>query len=213
VLRAGFARAYYAGVESGERNVALTNLIRIAAALRVELGALFPPLNVLTEGEVSAEPLPETPRGVQVPRLGSAQTLPQSDKGSHKVASSGDSGELPDTVDAPGQFQWEPFPPLPSSQGGEGTEPVEETEAQRAGLRGRLISTGTAAEILGIDQRTVQRWLTDKALPVAEYVDERMAVFFRDDIIRVAQTLKAQAEREEAELWRGSQEGEHEPPR
>jgi predicted DNA-binding protein (UPF0251 family) len=213
VLRAGFARAYYAGVESGERNVALTNLIRIAAALRVELGALFPPLSVLTEGEVSAELLPETPRGVQVPRLGDGQTLPQSDIGSHKVTSPSNSGELSDTVDAPGQFQWEPFPPLPSSQDAEGTEPVEETEAQRVRLRGRLISTGTAAEILGIDQRTVQRWLTDKALPVADFVDDRMAVFFRDDIIRVAQTLKAQAELEEAELRRGSQEGEHDPPR
>ncbi len=41
---AGLDRAYYGGVERGERNVAALNLIRIAKALDVEVGDLFPPL-------------------------------------------------------------------------------------------------------------------------------------------------------------------------
>ena len=39
---AGLDRSYYGGVERGERNIAALNLIRIAAALGVEVGELFP---------------------------------------------------------------------------------------------------------------------------------------------------------------------------
>lgn len=38
----GLGRSYYGGVERGERNVAALNLMRIAAALEVEVGELFP---------------------------------------------------------------------------------------------------------------------------------------------------------------------------
>ncbi len=41
--KAGLDRAYYGGIERGQRNVAAVNLIRIAKALDVEVGALFPP--------------------------------------------------------------------------------------------------------------------------------------------------------------------------
>ena len=40
-------RAYFGGIERGERNVATLNLIKIADALNVELGRLFPPLSAL----------------------------------------------------------------------------------------------------------------------------------------------------------------------
>ena len=40
----GMARAYFGGVERGERNIAALNLIKIANALGVEVGQLFPPL-------------------------------------------------------------------------------------------------------------------------------------------------------------------------
>lgn len=40
--KAGLDRAYYGGVERGERNLATLNLIKIAAALGVEVGELFP---------------------------------------------------------------------------------------------------------------------------------------------------------------------------
>lgn len=36
------ARAYFGGVERGERNIAALNLIKIAEALEVEVGELFP---------------------------------------------------------------------------------------------------------------------------------------------------------------------------
>lgn len=44
---AGLDRAYYGGIERGERNVATINLIRIATVLGVEVGDLFPPLRTL----------------------------------------------------------------------------------------------------------------------------------------------------------------------
>jgi transcriptional regulator with XRE-family HTH domain len=44
---AGMDRAYYGAVERGERNVASLNLLRIAAALGVEVGELFPRISEL----------------------------------------------------------------------------------------------------------------------------------------------------------------------
>lgn len=43
----GLDRSYFGGVERGERNIAVLNLIRIALALEVELGELFPGLAAL----------------------------------------------------------------------------------------------------------------------------------------------------------------------
>jgi transcriptional regulator with XRE-family HTH domain len=40
-------RAYYGGIERGERNVGVINIIKIADALGVEVGKLFPPLSAL----------------------------------------------------------------------------------------------------------------------------------------------------------------------
>jgi len=42
-------RAYYGGIERGERNVAAMNLFKIADALGVEVGKLFPPLSALRQ--------------------------------------------------------------------------------------------------------------------------------------------------------------------
>ena len=39
---AGLDRAYYGGIERGERNVAALNLIKISQALELEVGDLFP---------------------------------------------------------------------------------------------------------------------------------------------------------------------------
>lgn len=40
-------RAYFGGIERGERNVATLNLIKIADALNIEVGKLFPTLSAL----------------------------------------------------------------------------------------------------------------------------------------------------------------------
>lgn len=45
-VEAGLDRAYYGGVERGERNVAALNLIQIASALGVEVGELFPSIKL-----------------------------------------------------------------------------------------------------------------------------------------------------------------------
>lgn len=48
---AGLDRAYYGGIERGERNVSALNLITIAATLGVEVGELFPPVALLAPKE------------------------------------------------------------------------------------------------------------------------------------------------------------------
>jgi transcriptional regulator with XRE-family HTH domain len=40
-LKCGLDRSYYGAVERGERNVSLTNIVRIAEALETRPGALF----------------------------------------------------------------------------------------------------------------------------------------------------------------------------
>lgn len=44
---AGIDRAYYGGVERGERNISSLNLIRLATVLNVEVGELFPLITTL----------------------------------------------------------------------------------------------------------------------------------------------------------------------
>ena len=48
---AGLDRAYYGGVERGERNVAALNLIQISIALGVEIGELFPKVQSLKKAK------------------------------------------------------------------------------------------------------------------------------------------------------------------
>jgi len=43
----GLDRTYVGGIERGERNIATLNLVRIALALNVEVGSLFPAINIL----------------------------------------------------------------------------------------------------------------------------------------------------------------------
>ncbi len=44
----GLDRTYMGGIERGERNIATLNLIRIALALNIEVGELFPPIQTLS---------------------------------------------------------------------------------------------------------------------------------------------------------------------
>ena len=44
-------RAYYGGIERGERNIASINLVQIATALDVEVGELFPSLKSLKKAK------------------------------------------------------------------------------------------------------------------------------------------------------------------
>lgn len=44
---AGMGRTYMGRVERGEQNISIQNLIQIAFALKVEVGALIPPLTSL----------------------------------------------------------------------------------------------------------------------------------------------------------------------
>lgn len=43
----GIDRTYMGGIERGERNIAALNIIKIAQALNVEVGALFPKIKQL----------------------------------------------------------------------------------------------------------------------------------------------------------------------
>lgn len=43
----GLDRTYLGGIERGERNIAAINIIRIAKALKVEVGDLFPSIKKL----------------------------------------------------------------------------------------------------------------------------------------------------------------------
>jgi len=48
-IESGLDRSYFGGIERGENNVSSINLIRIAATLGVEVGDLFPRVNLLSK--------------------------------------------------------------------------------------------------------------------------------------------------------------------
>jgi transcriptional regulator with XRE-family HTH domain len=48
-VKVNLDRSYYGSVERGERNISALNLVRIAITLEVEVGELFPPLDVLSK--------------------------------------------------------------------------------------------------------------------------------------------------------------------
>lgn len=50
----GLDRTYVGGIERGERNIASLNLIRIAVALNVEIGELFPSI-ILLKKDLTSE--------------------------------------------------------------------------------------------------------------------------------------------------------------
>lgn len=57
-LAAGIDRSYYGAIERGERNISALNLMRIAVALKVEVGELFPEtpkFERLLDGSVNAD--------------------------------------------------------------------------------------------------------------------------------------------------------------
>lgn len=47
----GINSRYYGAIERGEKNVASRNLIKIALAMNVEVGELFPPIKKLTKND------------------------------------------------------------------------------------------------------------------------------------------------------------------
>ena len=48
-------RSYYGGIERGERNLSALNLIRIALALEIEVGDLFPSHTTLADIEATTQ--------------------------------------------------------------------------------------------------------------------------------------------------------------
>jgi transcriptional regulator with XRE-family HTH domain len=46
---AGIGRSYYGGVERGDHNITMLNLMRITAALKVEIAELFPKAEVVED--------------------------------------------------------------------------------------------------------------------------------------------------------------------
>jgi transcriptional regulator with XRE-family HTH domain len=138
-IRAGFARAYYSSIERGERNVSAINLIRLAQALGVEVGELFPPLANL--------------RG-----LGAAE-----------------GEDRKDTQEEPTTDELEPH--LMSR---------DKTAA--------LVSAGAAARLLGVNRRTIERWVGVGSLTPAARVEDqqgkRYSVFWPEDIDRLVRARK-----------------------
>lgn len=54
-VRAGFTGAYYSAIERGKLNVSIINMVKVAKALGVEVGALFPPISILFPSETDEE--------------------------------------------------------------------------------------------------------------------------------------------------------------
>ena len=131
--RAGFVGAYYSAIERGKINFSVGNVIKIARALGVEVGALFPAMSQLIQDE--DEDLP------------SQQHIAESAAESYVESK------------------------------GEQVLPVT------------LLSAGAAAGMLGVNRRTIERWVRNSTLiPAARVEDQsgkRYSVFHPEDIKRL----------------------------
>jgi transcriptional regulator with XRE-family HTH domain len=148
--KARFSRPYFSAVERGERNVSALNLVRIAVALGVEVGALFPPVAELLDSETLA-----------------TQELVEDGK---------------EFVEDEGK-----------QQGGEGETSVAVPPQRVITQPGEtLMSAGVAAQALGVNIRTLERWVKAKVLTPATQVETLRgavySVFWPADIERLKKT-------------------------
>lgn len=195
----GFSRAYYANVEGGHRNVATTNLIRLAQALRVEVGALFPPLNELVGEADTTLPTIQAPGG----RSSQEATRQELEAGAESAVQDSAPGHHAETalIEAPAEENAGDVgshaavhdrESLANAVRSAQTQTETETE-----IKGTLIGTGTAARLLGVNQRTVERLAAKGTLPAFDTVDGRNVVFRREDIVKVAEEWRQRRERDE----------------
>ena len=141
-VSAGFARAYYSSIENGERNISAINLIRLARALDVEVGSLFPTMSDLNPSESNAVSMEES---------------------IHMVS---------------------PVAELRENQANESSDIALRPTA--------LVSAGAAARLLGVNRRTIERWVQDGTLTPAAIIEDQKgkhySVFRPDDISHLAET-------------------------
>lgn len=158
-VRAGFSGAYYSAIERGKLNFSVINLLRIARALGVEVGALFPPISELQgpEGDIAVEEATER---------------------EDRIAEARRSYELAATVEVEER-----------GEGGEGGEGEGAIEGQAQTLL--LISAGAAARIIGVNRRTIERWVQKGLLTPAAHVEDQggklYSVFRPEDIRLIAE--------------------------
>lgn len=149
-VRAGFTGAYYSAIERGKLNVSIINMIKVAKALGVEVGALFPLVSELFPTETDEDGEEREGRYINSPG-----------------------------IDEPGNHDY-------SLQ-------LEETQPEGKEKPERLLSAGATADRLGVNLRTVERWVHDGILlPAAKVEDQRgklYSVFRRKDIEQLAKDL------------------------
>jgi transcriptional regulator with XRE-family HTH domain len=211
--QAGVTRVFMGEIERGETNPTVTTLLALAAALRVEVGEMFPPL----EGMIAATdagPLPSysplslageivlVPRSQRSHKNTSPSTNiePGSDTSTPQLGIAGEQEQRAGKRDEARQSELARQRLLHSLhetdiESGNDVKPMGEMEKQRkrgrprkkqtvlAPKRSTLIGVGVVARLLGVDTRTIERRIARGTLVPFDWVDGVRAVFRREDFL------------------------------
>jgi transcriptional regulator with XRE-family HTH domain len=157
------APSYVAEIERGLRNPSAHTLAKLASGLGVEVGLLFPTIEEIG-GEIAVQPKPRAKAG---PRQDAAQGNWLTREAERTVQVRHDESEWLNNVQS-----------------------EMERNGKRTKKEGTLIGTGTAARLLGMDRRTLERRLERNEIQASDYVDNERAVFRRDEIERLAESKR-----------------------
>lgn len=213
VLEAGLPRSYYGDIERGQTNPTMKTLLDIAKALNVPLADLFvPPGEVPLAGQLqehgSGEAVATTasserrPPATSAPRqsmepfsLVTAQVdyrlshpklyKPRSHRArtaeteGWSVRSTGSANKITKGMGTAGRAG--------ETEAAPGDQAAQlPTRARRIERGGTLISTALAARAFGVNIRTIERWVDAGKLLAWDWVDNRQAVFNRQEIDSIA---------------------------
>jgi transcriptional regulator with XRE-family HTH domain len=177
--KAKLSTGYIGGLERGERNLSTSSLARVAVALQLEIGSLFPTLSELTSMFADE---PEEARG--------AESLSKRDYttktvGEHSTRSK--RGTLRDGDVSTRRTQSE-----------RGRKAKVTDTADSANSEDRLLTTGAAAVVLGVSGRTLERRAENGDIPSVRVQDKAgkvYAMFRATDMAGIERALRKKRRR------------------
>ena len=172
-------RSIYGSIERGEINFGVLRLLEVARGLRLDPSALLPALEELDSLEIGDA------AGDQPPKRMRPGPKPGTSRGKRYAARHG----VEPGAEEGGTGEAEAAGGSTAEIGVDAAVEIEAVVAEQDASTA-LVSAGAAARLLGVNRRTVVRWVGQALVPGAWMEDspgKRVLVFRRSDILRLAE--------------------------